>query len=383
MTIRDKVSIVGAFEHPTRLASDISTARIHAEVARGALDDAGLRLQDVDGYFCASDAPGGTLAMAEYLGLNLRYHDSTEGGGSSYLSHVGHAAAAIASGRCNVALITMGGRPRSESDGRATHLSAPALQFEQHFKPTVLSMYSMAAARHMHEYGTTSEQLAWVKVAASRHASHNANALLRKEVSVEDVLASPRIAGPLHRLDCCVITDGGGALVLTRPEIARSLGRSPVSIRGHGETLRYHRPAGYELLETGVRAAGKAAFDEAGITIADVRYASIYDSFTITVVLQLEDLGFCEKGQGGRFVENGALIANSGVLAVNTDGGGLCNNHPGFRGGMVKMIEAVRQVRGEAHPDLQVPNCDIAVVTGIGGMLGSRHAASVIVLERG
>lgn len=195
MTIRGKVHIVGAFEHPTRLATDISTARLHAEAARGALDDAGLQLQDVDGYFCASDAPGGSLAMAEYLGLNLRYHDSTEGGGSSYLSHVGHAAAAIASGRCNVALITMGGRPRSESDGRATHLSAPALQFEQHFKPTVLSMYSMAAARHMHEFGTTSEQLAWVKVAASRHASRNPNALLRKEVSVDDVLGSPLVAG--------------------------------------------------------------------------------------------------------------------------------------------------------------------------------------------
>lgn len=383
MTIRGKAHIVGAFEHPTRLATDISTARLHAEVAHGALDDAGLRLQDVDGYFCASDAPGGTLAMAEYLGLNLRYHDSTEGGGSSYLSHVGHAAAAIASGRCNVALITMGGRPRSESDGRATHLSAPALQFEQHFKPTVLSMYSMAAARHMYEFGTTSEQLAWVKVAASRHASRNPNALLRKEVSVDDVLGSPLVAGPLHRLDCCVITDGGGALVLTRPEIARSLGRPSALIRGHGETLRYHRPTGYDLLETGVRAAGKAAFDEAGITVRDVRYASIYDSFTITVVLQLEDLGFCEKGQGGRFVEDGALIARSGVLAVNTDGGGLCSNHPGFRGGMVKMIEAVRQIRGEAHPDLQVPDCDIAVVTGIGGMLGSRHAGAVIVLERG
>lgn len=180
-----------------------------------------------------------------------------------------------------------------------------------------------------------------------------------------------------------MITDGGGALVLARPEVARSLGRPSALIRGHGETLRYHRPAGYELLETGVRAAGKAAFDEAGITVRDVRYASIYDSFTITVVLQLEDLGFCEKGQGGRFVEDGALVANSGVLAVNTDGGGLCSNHPGFRGGMVKMIEAVRQIRGEAHPDLQVPDCDIAVVTGIGGMLGSRHAGSVIVLERG
>lgn len=238
MTIRGKAHIVGAFEHPTRLASDISTTRLHAEVARGALDDAGLRLEDVDGYFCASDAPGGTLAMAEYLGLNLRYHDSTEGGGASYLSHVGHAAAAIATGRCNIALITMGGRPRSESDGRAAHLSSPALPFEQHFKPTVLSMYGMAAARHMYEYGTTSEQLAWVKVAASRHASRNPHALLRQEVSVDDVLASPLVAGPLHRLDCCVITDGGGALVLARPEIARSLGRPSARVRGHGETLR-------------------------------------------------------------------------------------------------------------------------------------------------
>lgn len=383
MTLRNSAAIVGICEHPTRHAPDMSVARLHAEVAHAALEDAGLSFDDVDGYFCASDAPGGALAMAEYLGLNLRYADSSEGGGASYIAHVGHAAAAIAAGKCDVALITLAGRPRSESDGRSTHLSSPALQFERHFEPSVLAMYAMAAMRHMHEFGTTSEQLAWIKVAASRHARHNPLAMLPRAVTVDEVLSSPMVADPLHRLDCCVISDGGGALVVARPEIARSLKRPLVMLRGCGETLRYHPPSGYDFVETGARKAGSIAFAEAGVGPGDIRYASIYDSFTITVLLQLEDLGFCEKGAGGRFVEDGNLISGSGRLPVNTDGGGLCNNHPAFRGGMTKVVEAVRQLRGEAHPAVQVPDCDLALVSGIGGFLGSRHASAVMVLERG
>jgi acetyl-CoA C-acetyltransferase len=199
---------------------------------------------------------------------------------------------------------------------------------------------------------------------------------------VEDVVSSPLVAGPLHRLDCCIISDGGGALVLARPEIARSLARPIVSLRGHGEAIRYHPPAGYDLTSTAATDAGRRAFATAGVTPADIDYASIYDSFTITVLLQLEDLGFCPKGQGGRFVEGGARLAGSGTLPVNTDGGGLCNNHPAFRGGMTKVIEAVRQLRGEATREVQVAGCTLALVSGIGGYLGSRHAGSVAILER-
>lgn len=382
MSLRKAACIAGIYEHPTRHAPDVSLAQLHEQVARGALSDAGLSFADVDGYFCASDAPGGAMAMAEYLNLKLKYADSSEGGGASYIAHVGHAAAAIAAGKCNVALITLAGRPRSESDGRSNHASAPALQFESHCEPTTLAMYSMAAARHMHLYGTTSEQLAWVKVAASNHAQYNPNAMLRQPVTVEDVVNSPLVAGVLHRLDCCVISDGGGALVVVRPEIARSLPNPVISLRSHGETVSYRTGASYDILETAVGEAGRRAFEEADIRPSDVRYASIYDSFTITVLLQLEDLGICPKGTAGHFVQDGALISGQGKLAVNTDGGGLCSNHPAFRGGMTKMIEAVRQLRGTAHSEVQVPDCPLALVSGIGGMLGSRHVGSVAILER-
>ena len=231
MTIKGKAYIAGIYEHPTRKADDKSLAQLHAEVARGALEDAGLTGADVDGYFCAGDAPGlGGLSMADYMGLKLRHMDTTETGGSSYVIHVSHAAQAIAAGKCNVALITLAGRPRSE--GMATGTAPrnpggaqPDVAFELPFAPTVVNQYAMAAMRHMHQFGTTSEQLAWIKVAASHHAQYNPHAMLREVVTVEEVVASPIISDPLHRLDCCVISDGGGAIVVTRPEIARALKR--------------------------------------------------------------------------------------------------------------------------------------------------------------
>ena len=224
MSIKGKAYIAGIYEHPTRKADDKSLAQLHAESAKGALDDAGLTRADVDGYFCAGDAPGlGPLSMADYMGLKLRHMDSTDSGGSSYIIHVGHAAEAIALGKCNIALITLAGKPRSE--GQATGTAARTVQntpdapFENPYGPATANMYAMCAMRHMHQYGTTSEQLAWIKVAASHHAQHNPHAMLRDVVTVEDVVNSPMIADPLHRLDCCVISDGGGAIVMTTPEI--------------------------------------------------------------------------------------------------------------------------------------------------------------------
>src|SRR5438132_1442321 len=217
MTIRGKAYIAGAFEHPTRKADDKSVPQLHAEVARGALEDAGLSKNDVDGYFCAGDAPGlGPLSMADYLGLKLRHVDTTDTGGSSYVVHVGHAAEAIALGKCKIALSTLAGRPRAEGQatGPAPRVPAAAMPdapFEFPFAPATANMYAMAAMRHMHEFGTTSAQLAWVKVAASQHAQHNPHAMLREVVTVEDVVNSPIITDPLHRLDCCVISDGDGA----------------------------------------------------------------------------------------------------------------------------------------------------------------------------
>ena len=383
MSIRNKAYISGAYEHPTRLAPDKSTPQLHAECAAGALADAGLSLKDVDGYFCAGDAPGfGGMSMVDYLGLNVRHVDSTETGGSSYILHVGHAAQAIAAGKCSVALITLAGRPRSEPFGRQLG-NAPEAPFEGWVGQSTHNSYGMCAARHMHEYGTTSEQLAWIKVAASTHAQYNPQAMLRDVVTVEDVINSPMISDPLHRLDCCVVSDGGGALLVVSPEVAKSLKRPLVAVRGAGEHVKGPRGGmNLDLTTSAAAVSGPAAFAEAGVTPADIQYASIYDSFTITVLIQLEDLGFCKKGEGGRFVADGNLISGSGRLPFNTDGGGLCNNHPTNRGGITKVIEAVRQLRGEAHPAVQVPDCGFAVATGIGGVLGALHGAATLILER-
>ncbi len=388
MTNSAAAYVVGAYEHPTRHAPDKSVAQLHAEVAAGALADAGLTRADVDGYFCGGDAPGlGPLSMVDYMNLDVRHVDSTETGGSSYLIHVAHAAEAIAAGKCNVALITLAGRPRS--DGAVTGTSTPPgsaaqpdRQWEVPFGPTIVNMYAMCAMRHMHQYGTTSEQLAWIKVAASQHAQHNPRAVLRDVVTVDDVVRSPMIADPLHRLDCCVISDGGGALIVTRPEIARNLKRPLVKVIGTGEAVKGLRGGDVDLTHSAAAQSGPVAFAQARVTPADVKYVSIYDSFTITVLIQLEDLGFCAKGDGGRFVADGNLIAGVGRLPFNTDGGGLCNNHPSNRGGMTKLIEAVRQLRGEAHPAVQVANCDIALAHGTGGNLGTRHAGATVIMER-
>ncbi|MCR9213258.1 MAG: thiolase domain-containing protein [Proteobacteria bacterium] len=388
MSIKGEAYIAGAYEHPTRKAVDKSLAQLHAEVAKGALEDAGLTKDDVDGYFCAGDAPGlGALSMADYMGLKLRHMDTSETGGSSYLLHVGHAAQAIKAGKCKIALVTLAGRPRADgmaigTKPRSYGSDSPDVAFEFPFSPAIVNMYAMCAHRHMHEYGTTSEQLAWIKVAASHHAQHNPDAMLQNVVTVEDVVTSPVIADPLHRLDCCVISDGGGALVVVAPEIADQIKRPKVKLLGAGEAPKHQMGGRIDLTYSAAVHSGPIAFEEAGVTPADIKYASIYDSFTISVLIQLEDLGFCAKGEGGKFVADGNLISGTGKLPFNTDGGGLCNNHPGNRGGMTKVIEAVRQLRGEAHPAVQVPNCDLALAHGTGGSLGTRHAGATLIMER-
>ena len=387
MSIKNQACIVGAYEHPTRKAPDKTVAQLHAECARGALEDAGLSLKDVDGYFCAGDAPGlGVLSMVDYMGLRPRHVDSTEMGGSSYIAHVSHAAQAIMAGKCNVALITLAGRPRSEASSgtqpRNFGPNVPESPFETPFGPVTINLYAVVAQRHMYEFGTTPEQLAWIKVAASHHAQHNPNAMLREVVTVEEVVNSPMIADPLHKLDCCVVSDGGGALIVARPEIARSLKRPIVNVLGAGEAPKGLNGGKLDLSYSGAVWAGQRAFAEAGIKPADIQYVSIYDSFTITVLMQIEDLGFCKKGEGGKFVADGNLISGVGKLPFNTDGGGLCNNHPANRGGITKVIEAVRQLRGEAHPAVQVKNCTLALAQGTGGRLGGLHGSATLIMER-
>ena len=386
MSIKGKAYITGIYEHPTRKAPDKTLPQLHAEIAKGVLEDAGLTKDDVDGYFCAGDAPGlGPINMIEYLGLNnVRHMDSTETGGSSYIVHVNHAAQAIAAGHCSVALITLAGRPVADAkEGKSARfysLDAPDLPFEMPYRFNIVNMYAMCAMRHMHEYGTTSEQLAWIKVAASHHAQHNEHAKLRDVVTVEDVVNSPMIADPLHRMDCCVVTDGGGGLLVVSPEVAKAMKRPLVKVLGAGEAPKHLAGGDVDLTYSGACWSGPKAFEEAGVKPTDIKYASIYDSFTITVLETLEDLGFCEKGKGGAFVSDGNLISGVGKLPFNTDGGGLCNNHPGNRGGMTKVIEAARQIRGEAHPKVQVPNCDIALAHGTGGFLGARMGSATLIL---
>jgi len=384
MSVRGRAFIAGAFEHPRRTIPDRTVAQVHAEVAAGALADAGLTFADVDGYLCAGDAPGfGPLSMAEYMGISPTHVDSTETGGSSYIVHVQHAAEAIAAGHCRVALVTLAGLPRSSGTGIAgagRFGSSPEVHFENHFGMSIVAGYAMAARRHMHEFGTTSEQLAEIKVAASTHAQHNPDAFLRDVVTIDDVMSSRMVADPLHMLDCCVVTDGGGALVVVAPEVARSLQRHCVPILGTGTGVKHVDNGRIDLTHTAAVHSGPRAFAEAGVTPADIDYASIYDSFTITVLVALEDLGFCPKGEGGRFVADGALQAPFGRLPFNTDGGGLCNNHPGNRGGITKVVEAVRQLRGEAHSAVQVPGCEIALVHGTGGNLATRMGSSTLIL---
>ena len=256
MSIKGKAYIAGVYEHPLREIPHLSTAQVHAECARGALADAGLSKDDVDAYYCAGDAPGfGALSMADYMGLKLKHMDSTEMGGSSYIAHVGHAAEAIAAGKCQVALITLAGRPVGGRAGLGGPPQAggrppggpggppgggginevPEAGYENIWGGSTHNTYGMCAMRHMYEYGTTSEQLAWIKVAASHHAQWNEHAMLRQVVTVEDVLNSPMISDPLHRMDCCVVSDGGGAVIVTSPEVARSLKRPLVRVIGHGE----------------------------------------------------------------------------------------------------------------------------------------------------
>jgi acetyl-CoA C-acetyltransferase len=388
MTIKGKAYLVGAYEHPLRKAPNHSVAQLHAEVAKGAIEDAGLSREDIDAYFCAGDAPGANVwSMANYLNLSrLKHVDSTDMGGTSYLVHVAHAAEAIAAGKCNVALITLAGRPNSEGSSgtqvRSRGVNMPDAPYEMPHSPVTLNLYAMCAMRHMYEYKTTSEQLAWVKVAASHHAQHNPNAMLKNVVTVEEVVNSPMISDPLHRLDSCVVSDGGGAVIVARPEIAKSLKRPKVKLIGRGETTKHQMGGKVDLTYTGAAWSGPRAFEEAGVKPSDIQYASIYDSFTITVVLQIEDLGFCKKGEGGKFVADGNLISGTGKLPFNTDGGGLCNNHPANRGGMTKIIEAVRQLRGEAHAKVQVPNCRLALAHGTGGAIGHRHGSATLIMER-
>ena len=374
--------IAGVFEHPTRWAPDKTAYRIHAESARGALEDAGLSIADVDGLATSGVGPIGVMSVAEHLNLNPRYLDSTSIGGSSFVAHVGHAAAAIAAGLCEVVLITYGSTASSERFAVGTGggmLADPPDQFEIPFGPTIVGGYAMVAQRHMHEFGTTSEQLAEIAVTIRRHASLNPVAKFRDLITVADVLASRVVSSPLHLLDCCIISDGGGAVVVASAERARDLRKPGVHVLGSSEAVCHTAMGSRDLTKMAAAQSGPRAMAMAGVQHGDVDMCMIYDSFTITVLETLEDLGFCKKGEGGAFVQKGR-IGLGGELPVNTDGGGLSSNHPGMRG-IFLVIEAVKQLRGECA-SRQVKDCRLALCHGTGGILGLRHSGATLVLGR-
>src|SRR5947208_7894157 len=382
MSVWGTTAVVGAWEHPTRFAPHMTAFQIHAESARGALADAGLSIRDVDGFFTSGVGPIGLLSLCHHLDLRPDHVDSTSIGGSSFVSHCLHAAAAIAAGLGKVAPATYGSTAASErfAIGTAgTLVGEPPDQFEAPFGPTVVGSYAMVAQRHMHEYGTSSAQLAEIAVTMRRQAGLNPNAKYREPITVEDVLASRMISSPLHLLDCCVISDGGGALVLTSVDRARDLRRPPVVILGAAEALRHAEIGTRDLLDVAARQSGPLALARAGVRHADIDLALIYDSYTITVLATLEALGFCAAGEGGAFCADGR-IGLGGALPVNPDGGGLSSNHPGMRG-IFLVVEATRQLRDECGPR-QVKDATLALVHGTGGMLGQRHSGVTLILGR-
>lgn len=369
----DRVAaIVGVAESDLGYTPGKTVLQLQAQAAKAALAEAGFTQADVDAVFTAGNwswAPN--LMLAEYLGIQPKYTDGTNIGGSSFEAHIGHAVAGIQAGLFDVALITYGSTQKSS---RSRNPISPYVTLTEQYErsyglPTPVGAYALAAMRHMHQYGTTGAQLAEIAVATRKWASMNEKAMMREPITIDDVLNSRWIAEPLHLLDCCLVTDGGGAVVVASPQAAARAATKPVWILGHGETHTHNSIVNMpDFTVTGARESGKQAFAMAGVRHEDIDVAEIYDSFTITVLLTLESLGFCAPGEGGAFVSN-QRTAPGGDFPMNTNGGGLSYCHPGMYG-IFLLIEATRQLRGECGPR-QVEGARLALVNGTGGVLSS------------
>ncbi|WEH17289.1 acetyl-CoA acetyltransferase [Streptomyces sp. VNUA24] len=383
-----KVAIVGAALSDCGRVDDATPYALHAQAARRALADAGLEHTAVDGLASAGLGTLAPVEVAEYLGLRPTWVDSTSVGGATWEVMAAHAADAIAAGHANVVLLVYGSTARADiRAGRRTGtLSFGArgpLQFEVPYGHTLISKYAMAARRHMHEYGTTLEQLASVAVQARSNAAANPEAMFRTPITVDDVLCSTPIADPFTKLHCCIRSDGGAAVLLAAEEYVRDCRpATPVWILGTGEYTSHTTMSEWpDFTVSPAAVSGRLAFERAGVRPAEIDFAEIYDAFTYMTLVTLEDLGFCAKGEGGAFVEKDRLTL-TGDLPVNTDGGGLSAQHPGMRG-LFLLVEAVRQLRGEAGPH-QIPTSDgtpprLAVASGTGGWFCS---SGTVVLGR-
>lgn len=384
-------AIAGIHEYPLRVAPGVSAMQIKAASLRAALEDAGLSWGDIDGLYDAGDGSGGGgLGLAAYLGIRPRVIDTTMVGGSSYEFHASHVLRDMAAGRVRVAVTTYGSTAASQrtpigTGGRGFRGTSWSSNMEIPYGQTLISNYAMVAHRHMHEYGTTSAQLAQISVATRKHAMRNPEAVKAMtdlqfvkvdEITVEDVLESRIVADPLHLLECCMVSDGGGAAVFVSADVARDIKKKPVWIIGSGEATKY-RENGGDLTTSAAAQSGPAAFGQAGVRPEEIDIAMVYDSFSITVATCLEDLGFCGKGEIGPFADDGHLAFDQPGLSLNTDGGGLSSNHPGMRG-LFLLIESVRQLRGESRS--QVKDARLAVAHGNGGQLGSTHTGGTVIL---
>jgi len=371
---RGKSSVVGAATFGMGEAPGFSAIELAARASLAALDDAGLSLKDVDGVFVAlpEDQFSG-LSLPEYFGLQPKITDNNRVGGSSFQTHAIVAAMALDAGLCDVALIAYGSNQRSAS-GKLVSPARP-FPYEGPYKPQhPITAYALSAARHMHQYGTTRRQLAEVAVAARGWAQLNPEAFARDPLTIDEVLASRMVCDPLSVRDCCLVTDGAAAVVMTRADRARHMKHKPVHLLGGaGATTHRNIAAMPDLTVTAAVDSGKRAFEYAGMKPSDVDVLQLYDAFTINPILFLEDLGFCKKGEGGAFVEGGRL-APGGALPVNTNGGGLSCVHPGMYG-LFTMVEAVRQLRGNTGAR-QVKDAKVALAHGNGGILS--HQATLI-----
>jgi len=364
------IAIVGVAE------SDLGEAEpgtrpidLAVQASLAALDECGLTTADVDGLFAAGPWSLPTLDLGAYLNIQPSYTDSTNIGGSSFVAHVNHARAAINAGLCEVALIAYGATPRSSRG--TSRRGIEGSPYEDPYDPMLpIAAYALAASRHMYEFGTTHEQLAEVAVAARQWAQMNPKAWSREPLDIDGVLNAPLVCDPFTVRDCCLVTDGGAAAVVTTAERARTLPKPPVHLLGAGEAHSHrHISEMPDLTTTSAVQSGERAFAEAKLTPADVDLVELYDAFTITPILFLEDLGFCAKGEGGDFV-SGGRIAPGGELPIDTNGGGLSYCHPGMYG-LLLLVEAVRQLRGECG-ERQVPDAHVAVAHGNGGVLSSQ-----------
>ena len=394
MPQRREAAIVGIHEYPIRVVGPGTSAlQIKAASAIKALEDAGLSGTDIDAVYDTGTHQGiGGLGISEYLGLRPKVIDNTAVGGTSYEFHANHAAKMIAAGKCEVALLTYGSTAHSDrrnigtAGGTSQGPATPAGNMEDSWGQTLIANYGMVKKRHMHQYGTTDEQFAEISVVTRRHAMRNPEAVKAmtdlefvgvNEITVQDVVDSRVIAHPLHLLECCMISDGGGAVIIASPEVAANCRKKPAWIIGTGEATKYRENGGDITVSAGAQ-SGPIAFADAGVTPDEIDVLMAYDSFSITVMCLIEDLGFCAKGEGGAYVSQRHLgFDDPRGPALNTDGGGLSSNHPGERG-IFLLFEAARQLRGESTA--QVADPKLAVAVGNGGALGSRHATGVTIL---